>query len=365
MYAVSQAFLTALRQPSILSRTIVTGSNGKTYAIANGSVELDARRNINRIAELQIVPTGTQTTKSIFNELLSGSVELQIKRGLVLANGTTEYVSLGIFSTDTCEYNADVTGTIKWQGSDRSKKISRAKFTDPYQIASGTTLAAAGTTLLQSRWADVPVNFTNVSETIGVTITFEAGENSDPWEVARQLFSDYGYDLHFDGNGQAVAILVPDPATSVSVFDFGTGATQLILDATISGSLEKTYNGVIVTGEGTNITTPVRSEAFDTDPNSPTFYGGPYGKVPFFYSSPLLTTTTLCSVVALKILAIVKGKTTQLSWPAVVNPALEPLDVVQLNFDGTQTRAVIDQLTIPLAPDQPMTAIARETSIAG
>ena len=326
---------------------------------------MDARRNINRIAELQIVPTGTQTTKSIYNELMTGAVELQIKRGLVLADGTTEYVSLGIFSTDTCEYNADVTGTLTWEGSDRSKKIARARFTDPYQIASGTTLATAGTTLLQSRWGSVPVNFTNVSETIGVTITYEAGENSDPWECARQLFNDYGYDLHFDGDGTAVAILVPDPATSAPVFDFGSGATQLVLDATISGSLEKTYNGVIVTGEGTNVATPARAEAYDTDPNSPTYYGGPYGKVPFFYSSPLLTSSTLCSIVALKILAVVKGKTSQLSWPAIVNPALEPLDVIKLNFDGTQTIAVIDQLTIPLAADEPMTATARETSTAG
>lgn len=364
MYAVSQAFLTALTQPSMIARTIVTSSDGTTYAITGGSVQMDSRRTITRTADLQIIPTGTQTTKQIYEQLMTGSVELTIKRGLQLADGSTEYVPLGVFSTDNCEYDADVTGSVTWQGSDRSKKISRARFTDPYPIASGTTLATAGTTLLQSRWSFTPVDFSNVTETIGAPITYDAGEASDPWQSARELFSDYGYDLNFDGNGNARAVKIADPATTPAVFNFGSGATQLILNATISGTFEKTYNGVIVTGEGTGVTAPVRAELYDTDTNSPTYYGGVYGKVPYFYSSPLLTTSALCNAVAVKLLAAIKGRTQGLSWPAIVNPALEPLDVISLNIGGTAVTAVIDQLTIPLAADESMTAIARRITTA-
>lgn len=362
MYAVSSAFITALRNQNMVSSVLVTTNNGYTLTVSDGSVTMDSRRSITRTCELTITPNNTLTTKAIYNLVMTPDVELTVYRGL-LVNGTYEYVPLGVFSTDTAEYSAKVTNAVTWYGSDRSKKISRSKFVDPYQISSGTTLAAAGTALLQSRWPLTAVNFSNVVETINTAITFEAGENSDPWQRARELFSDYGYDLNFDGLGTARAQVVYDPATVDAAFDFGSGTTQLVLDAKVQGTLEQTYNGVIVSGEGTGVTTPVRAEVWDTDPNSPTYYQGGYGRVPKFYSSPLFTTQALCTLAGTKILAILKGSTGQLSWPAVVNPALEPLDVVSLTLNGVTNRCVIDSLTVPLKPNDSMTAVARLTSV--
>lgn len=362
MYSVSSAFITALANPNMVSGVLVTTNTGVTLTVADGRVEMDTRRNITRTAELTITPSGTLDTVALYNLVMTPDVEITIYRGL-LVGASYEYVPLGVFSTDQAEYNANVSAHVKWYGSDRSKKISRARFVDPYQITSGTTLAAAGTALLQSRWPLVAVNFSNVLETIGANITFEAGPNSDPWQVARQLFGDYGYDLNFDGLGIARAQAVLDPASVAPAFDFGAGTTQLVLDATVQGSLEQTYNGVIASGEGSEVATPVRAEVWDTDPNSPTYYQGGYGRVPYFYSSPLLNTAGLCAVAATKILALLKGRTGSLTWPSVVNPALEPLDVVSLTLKGVTSRCVIDTLSVPLKPDEPMTASARETSI--
>jgi hypothetical protein len=58
-------------------------------------------------------------------------------------------------------------------------------------------------------------------------------------------------------------------------------------------------------------------------------------------------------------LAKLKGRVDGLSWSTVVNPALEPLDVIQMNVGGTTYKAVIDQLTIPLKATDAMTATAR------
>lgn len=342
----------------------VTTSTGVELRFKSGNVFMDSRRNITRTADLELIPDGSFTAETLFNLLMTPDLEVVIERGLRLADGTDEYVSLGVFSTDTAEYSADVNGTIRWSGSDRSKKISRSKFIDPYQIPSGTTLATAATNLLKSRWVSTPVSFANVTETINTTITWDAGESTDPWAVARELFSDYGYDLSFDGFGTARAIALSDPAEESPVFDYGEGDSNLILDATILGSFEKTYNGVIVSGEGTNVAAPVRAEVWDTDPSSPTYYLGSFGRVPYFYSSPLLTTTGMCSIVGNAILSIVKGKTESLNFPTIVNPALEPLDVISLTFNGITQRAVLDQLTIPLQATEPMTATARETSTA-
>lgn len=363
MYAVSAAFLAELRKSSMLVDVQVVASDGTVLAIQDGAVEMDATRNITRTATLTLTPTDTLTTIGVFNLVMTPDIEITIRRGLII-NGVPEYATLGVFSTDTAEFSLDVEGAISWTGSDRSKKISRARFTDPYKIAKNQTLAAAGTALLQSRYASTITNFSNVLDTIDHQIIFDAGESSDPWQSARKLFGDLGYDLHFDGDGTAVAITVPDPASSDAVFDFGAGETNLMLDGTIAGTLERTYNGVIATGEGTGNAAPARAVVWDTDANSPTYYQGGYGQVPYFYSSPLLTNTTKCTTAARTILARVKGRASQLAWTAVPNPALEPLDVVTLTYGGAQSAFVIDAITVPLKASEPITARARETSTA-
>lgn len=359
MYSVSQAFLTALRSPSMVVGVLITTSDGQTLSAIDGSVSMDSRRNITRTASLELTATTKQTTAQIYDLVMTPGLEIIIQRGLKLSNGSFEYVPLGIFSTDTASIDRATGGTVKWNGSDRSKKISRARFTDPYQISASTGLAAAGTALLQSRWNQTQVNFGNVNNTITAQLVYEAGENSDAWEQSRKLFSDYGYDLNFDGNGIARAVLIPDPSSSPVAFDFGSSSTNLVMGMESAGSLEKTYNGVIATGEGTDISTPTRGEVWDTDPLSPTYYLGNYGKVPLFYSSPLLTTQALAQSAAQTLLSKLKGRVDGLSWSTLVNPALEPLDVIQMTIKGVAYKAVIDQLNIPLKASESMSATAR------
>ena len=322
---------------------------------------MDRRRSITRTAQLDLTATSSQTVAQIYDLVMTPNIEITISRGLKLASGSFEYVPLGVFSTDDATLERSTSGQVKWSGSDRSKKIQRAKFVDPFTIASGTLLATAGTALIQSRFAGAPCNFANVTETVTAQVVFEAGSSSDPWTQARKLFADYGYDLNFDGLGTARAIAVSDPSGSTPVFDFGSGSTNLALSAETSGSLEKTYNGVIATGEGTGVSVPVRAEVYDTDPNSPTYYLGGFGKVPLFFSSPLLTTIAIAQNAATFLLAGLKGKTETLSWPSIVNPALEPLDSVLVTVKGTTFRLVIDQLTIPLQASEAMTAMGRQT----
>ncbi len=362
MYPVSSAFLEALRSPSMRIASKVVASDGTVLLVESGSVTMDSTRNITRTCELDLLPTATLSLDQVFDLVMQPDVELQVYRGLYV-NGTPEYVSLGVFSTDTASMPQGVQGRIRWSGSDRSKKITRARFTDPYQITSGTALATAVQTLLQSRFADVQVDFSAVVDTVTANLVFEAGASSDPWQSARDLMSDYGYDLNFNGDGLARAVVIPDPAEDVADFDFGSGDTNLIVGGDISGTLENVYNGVIATGEGTGITTPTRGEAWDMDPTSPTYYQGGFGASPLFFTSPLLTTTDIAQTAATALLAKLKGRLKKMSWPAVVNPALEPLDVVNVNFGTTTSKVVLDTITIPLNASEAMQASAREVSI--
>lgn len=362
MYSVSSAFLTALKSSNMVSAVTVTTSNGYTLFVKGGKVDMDSNRDIGRIADCEFVPTSTMTTDQIFTILTTPGVEITISRGLTL-DIKTELVPLGVFSTDQAEVSKSVTATVKWSGSDRSKKIARARWTDPYQIASGTTLASAGTALLQSRVAGISCDFSNVQDTIQATHTYDAGADSNPWKNAKELFWDHGYDLRFDGRGIARAYTIPDPATVATAFDFGAGTTSMILDGTQTVGLETVYNGVIATGEGSEIDPPVRAEVWDTDPTSPTYYLSGFGKVPYFFSSPMLTTQTIANKTAASILARVKGRFQKLVWPSIVNPALEPFDVVTVTFWGKTYKSILDAIIIPLGANEAMSASARQTSI--
>lgn len=337
-----------------------SGTDTITMLVSEGSVTMDAGRNITRTAELTFVPTTTMSAQQIYQYLMRPGVEIQIKRGLKV-DGATEYVPLGVFVTDTADYSKGASASVKWSGSDRSKRISRAKFVDPFQIKSGTTLADAGTALIRSRYPSTVCDFSNVTATIQANVVFEAGDSSDPWACARNLFADHGYDLNFNGIGTARAVSVLDPNETDVDFDFGAGTTNLVTTADISGTLENTYNGVIATAESSGNYLPARAIVWDRDPTSPTCIFNGMGTVPYFYSSPSLVTEAMCQTAATTMLNKLKGRTDQFQWATIVNPALEPLDVVTVTINGTTSRLVIDSLTIPLKPADAMTATARVT----
>lgn len=358
MYAVTTDFLSALRSPSMTMAVLIKASDGTVLYASDGKVDMDSRRDISRTCDLTLVPTDTLTVDQVYALVMTPSIEISVYRGLIV-NGAPEYVPLGVFSTDSAKKGRD---TVSWQGSDRSKKIARARFTDVYSIASGTSLASAATDLLVSRWSSTPTDFSNVSESLSAAITYEAGESSDPWAEARKLFTEYGYDLNFNGSGTARAVVIPDPSTQNAVFDCGTGETNLLIEGETAGTFEQTYNGVIVSGEGSGVSTPIRAEVWDDDPSSPTYYLAGFGRVPMFYSSPLLTTTDMCTTTARTMLAKSKGRLEQFSTVGVVNPALEPLDVVTATLYGVSGRYVIDRLSIPLKASETMSIVARQTS---
>lgn len=363
MHPVSSSFLTALRQPSMTAAASVATGTGVPIAVPAGRVDMDSRRSIVRTCDLDLGPTADLTLADVYDLVMTPGVELTVRRGL-LVNGAPEYVPLGVFATDTATWPQRRSSTIRWSGSDRSKRIARARFTDAYPISAGTTLAAAATSLLKSRWSAVPVDFSNVTEVLSAALTFDAGPESDPWKEITALFSDHGYDLAFDGAGVCRAKPVPDPATMGASFDFGSGDTNLITDGDLEGTFEFTYNGAIVTGEGTALATPVRAEAWDDDPASPTYSQGGFGRIPYFYSSPVLTTQAMAATAARTILARVTGHRETRQATAVVNPALEPLDLVTITDDTGTSRVVLDKLVIPLSADEPMTFTGRETSVA-
>lgn len=364
---VAELATSPVQQVLVACTLYASGEVAATPAVVGGSVTADGRRSILRDAQIDFAPTDDLTAAELYELLVTPGVTIGLERGWRLPDGTELLVGLGRFVPDTPELKRDAAGwRVSTGATDVAIKVQRARWTDPYQVASGTALATALSELLQDRYPQISTRITTdlCPETMGSGLVTEAGDGTDPWSDAVNLAGAYGYALYPDTSG-VVTVRKISPATDAPSFTFARGAAAVVTELTKSSPLERTYNGVIATGEGSELETPVRGEAWDDNPSSPTYRYGPFGKVPYFYSSSLMTTADQCEQAAAKILAAHLGRVEDLSWRSAVHPGLQPWDVVGLEEeDGSVTSYLLDSVTIPLDVGGTMEAVAREISVS-
>lgn len=272
-----------------------------------------------------------------------------------------EEVPLGVFILTEVSVTDDGDAIrLSVQGEDRARRISRNRWTSPYQVSAGTNAVDAITALLQNRWDDIEIVSTSTTQTVGSAVFGQETDN-DPWKDAQKLALAAGLDLYFDGEGRAVIAAVPSLEDASPDFTFREGADGVLLGLSRSANTNTTYNGVVATGEGTSADTPVRAEAWDEDPASPTYRYGSFGQVPRFFSSPLMTTVEQAQSAAESLLRKVTGLSEGLEWSLVTDPSVEAGDLAEVVSAATRVSRVIvlDAVTVPFTPGGSMAAVGR------
>ncbi len=378
MWPVTDAFRDEVRQSHKIAVRVDVFSEGsfigRIYPI-DGSVSIDSRRNVRRTLSMTVVDddgTLTPAQNATTGILTPYGTELAVYRGVEYQDGTTELVPLGVFVlTEVAVAENDDGSQLSIQGSDRSIRISRNKFLDPYQIASGTSVETALSSLLRNRWVDVQTDFPATGVTVP-KVVIEAQRGNDPWASAVTIAEAFGYDLAFSPDGVARLQPIPDPVEDDPVEVYRDGADAVVTSLTRTFDSGRSFNGVVVTSQGTAADSPVRAIAWDENPNSITYRYGAFGEVPFFYESSLITTAAQASQTALALLRKATGVSEAVSWAQVVNPAHDVLDVIRLlRAEGSASSGsvpldlvlLIDRLDIPLGPEGTMNAVARTQEV--
>lgn len=311
-------------------------------------------------AAVELIPF----TYASLAELYEGYRDLEA--GQVREVVDEELVPLGVFLITSVEVNTGPNGTtVSVQGADRALRISRNRWAEPYSL-SGVSTEQAIQLILADRWEDVTASLAETGRTV-TRATFGGATDNDPWADARRLAEAAGYDLFFDGEGVAVLSAVRDYDGAEPDESYEQDEEAMVLEVRRGLTNERAYNGVIATGEGTEVATVVRAEAWDDDPDSPTYRFGPYGQYPRFYSSPLLATEEQAQSAAEAILSRAKGIVESVEWVQIVDPSLDAGDFIAIyNEDAKLARGmVIDRLTIPLSPADSMKASARAVRVTG
>lgn len=370
MYPSSAAFKAAVRTDHIVvSKAEVWASDQKLQEIniSDGSVKIDSGSAVRRTCDITLV-TSRESNNLVpnndFDVLTPFGNELRLYRGVQYADGTEEYVPLGVFVITEVSISDSNDGVnIKLTGEDKSTRVSRAKWTQPYQMVTGT-LEASLTALLKDRFPDVELSFPTTNVTVNQVLLGSENDN-DPWKDAVEIAELVGFDLFFDQNGVVQMKQFPtlDGSVVVALFTEGAGTTITQLNRTIS--TKSTFNGVIYTIEGSDVVLPIRVEAWDEDSSSPTYRFGVFGQVPTFIETNLLATEAEAVRAAASLLNTYIGSQEVVNWDSLVDPSLDVQDVVYVKSNGAKIDrlVIIDTLDIPLTPEGSMKADARTVRV--
>lgn len=365
MRPVSAAFLRTVRgshRAGFRARVVSghqTGTNptGTEIPILDGDVTLDAGADVR--TTLDMTTSGAGMWPATPSDLLAPyGNEVFVERGVVLANGATEWVSQGYFRLYSAEQDDAPNGPIRLAARDRMSGIIDARLEAPRQFAASATIGSVLDALLLPVYPSIVVETDDpafATTTLGRAVIVE----EDRYEFLRDLVRAHGKTMFFDYRGVLVIKTAPNPA--VPVVDINSGANGVLVRMTRGIDREGVFNAVVATGEAPDTTNPVRGVARDNNPDSPTYYYGAFGKVPRFYSSPFITTAAQARTAARAVLERSLGMPYSVTFDVVPNPALEPLDPIRVTYSDRHNPEVhvIESLTIPLTVEGAITGRTR------
>lgn len=341
---------------------VLVGASQEPVNITNyftdGLIEV-ARQEIRRYGAItfidrgdgtQIVPTGPDSLLAPYGN------ELRVWSGMVFPDKTEEYVPVGTLRiTKIVAKYPYVTVTL----NDRAWIVQGAALEDSYTIPAGTNYSEAIQALLVAAYPQATYDIPVVSDATPL-IVIDAFE--DPWKHLQDMAVAVGHQLFFTPMG--VCVMRPeqdfvdlDPVWTYDgkpnaniPYDPNDWANLALYDQEHTWDTEGVFNAVVAIGENASNSVPARGIAYDTDPTSPTLYGGRFGKRLTPVSNSLLTSNGQAEVFARTTLQGMVGLAESLTIPAIPHPALECDDSIKVIRPelGINTIHQIDHLTVPL-----------------
>lgn len=352
MRPVDAEFLAAVRGSHTMcarARLVTPGQtgvepDGVEIPIFSGDVALDANAEVRGSVDLS---TSADFWPSEATDLATPyGNELFVERGIVMGNGTRVFVSQGYFRINSVEEES-TPGRIRIAGSDRMSQVVDGKLVSPRQFTTTDTLETIVETLVTDVLPDAQFDLdaTFAATTLGRDVVAEDDRYKFLWDLVRS----HGLIWYWDHTGTLRVTAPPDP--SMPVFTVNSGADGVLVALRRILSRENVYNAVIAEGEGPDTDNPVRAVAVDASPVSPTYWHGPFGKVPRSFSSPFITSVLQAQSAARTMLQRVLGLPSQVDFEAVPNPALEPEDPVLVVSPRDARTHILERISLPLTND--------------
>jgi len=363
MRPVSESFLRTLtgshqmcaRARIVEGHPVGTDPDGTEVLILDGAVKLDANAEVRGALDLTVDGTGRWPTAR--NHLLSPyGAEIYVERGVVLGDGTREWVSQGYYRINDVEQDKIPDGPIRITGLDRMAGVRDARLIAPIQFNAGTSVELVFETLVLDLYplTTLLFDFNAAATTFNVSHVIE----EDRYAFLNDLARSYGKVMYFNHEGDMVVATPPNPESPV--WEVASGEHGVLVSMSRQLSRQGVYNAVVASGEAPGEGDPVRAVARDLNPESPTYWLGAFGQVPRFYSSSFITTTDQAGDAAEQMLRRALGLPYNVNFNAVPNPALEPLDPIRLSHPAGSEIHVVESVALSLTVRDAMSVTTRE-----
>lgn len=275
--------------------------------------------------------------------LAANGQRLHVKLGIGTIGGQVEVFARGRFLINRSAPQGDAVG-VECVGL--LQLVDEARLISPYQPTGTMTSTLRG---LVEPALSIIVDPALTDRAVPSAINFD----EDRLGAALSVLDAWGADGHVTADGY----LAVGPATqsTTPVFALSSGAGGTVVTVVGESTRVGAYNAVVCRGTAAD-GGQVQGVAYDGTATGPKRYGGPFNPlpVPYFFSSPLLTTVQECGIAAATVLArLQRQAAVELEVTAVPNPTLQLGDVGTV--DGMLCS--IERLSLPYLPggDTPMT----------
>ena len=341
-------------------------------AVSSGSITID-RGATNRRAGSLVLVEPDLVTQNTMKTLEPYGLEVLIRQGIRYSDGSEEFVNVGIFVIDTIEWDESTgavptvtiydrsywfqeqsssTGSKDFGGHKNSFAIQQMLDQSVFNLAGTVTSEVDPTTVSAGDIYLVDKN-SLIGTSSDTTIPGGAPMQDTFWNDIVTQATAMGCEIFFEADGVNVILERTLKVTNQFVSTIDAGPMGNLISADRQLSRQGAYNAVQMTGalasNAASTATPPSVFVYDSEPSSPTYYFGPFGRIVLPATSTATDKTVLLTQ-ATTLLQQGLGLTNSVTVSIIPDAALDPGDRIQINFlNGDTEYHMIQTITLDLA----------------
>jgi Domain of unknown function (DUF5047) len=354
--------------------------------VLGGSVTGDRSGSVRRTCSFAIDPSDLNNSAIAANLTPYGS-RLKVFRGIRYSDGSVEEIQVFYGRLEAIDFSLQA---VTVRGADLAADVMDARFLTtpmaPNQLPGApTTMLNTIKALISEVHAGITFDTTGcptdrpLKSGTGTGWSEERGDALDSMCTQFVNATGGGCEWYIDMVGKAHIHPLPAVITSGTqpVWIIDAGDVGVLVERNSTQDRGKTFNGAVVVSEPSGGITPATSywidsplPPYNSNPNSPTTWGGPFGKVVAYYSGQQVDSTQGAFNLAKQLVLNAVSGIKNINVTCVPNPKLQLGAVVAVHSSATQIDGLyyVQALELPLDPETPMTLTlnsAIETTATG
>jgi hypothetical protein len=277
-----------------------------------------------------------------------------IESGIEYPTGEQEFFK--IFTGRVYEASRERNGEVTFRADDLAAEVLAADFEAPVNSQPGASCVAEIQRFITDGWTTATFGANDVDDAMVPQLSWDEDRGKACDDLATVMEARW-FTLG-DGDFVVRRYAYTDPTPVVTLTD---GPRGTLTSATTVVTADGAYNSVVVISERVDGGEPIRVVERDVNALSPYRYDGPFGKRVRKVRSQTSLTVAEAQRVARSQLSASSALTRQWTLSMVPDVTLEPGDVIGVEWRNVRDVQVIDSVTYPLSPQNPMSIGSRSS----